>query len=74
MRNKIMLLGAVLWIGALSPEIFIDPALGCVFDADGDELGKEEAHEFMEAYFYGGKEAEPELKFKFGILELFNNH
>lgn len=76
MRNMMMLLGAVLWIGALSPEIFINPASGCIFDDEGNELDKEEAREFMEAYFYGGKNGrqdEPELKFKFRIMEFFEN-
>lgn len=76
MRNMILLLGAVLWIGALSPEIFINPVLSCIFDDEGNELDKDEARKFMEAYFYGGKDGgqdEPELKFKFGIMELFKN-
>ncbi len=76
MRNMMLLLGVVLWIGALSPEIFINPSLGCIFDDEGNELDKEEAREFMEAYFYGGRnsaEEEPELKFKLGIMELFES-
>lgn len=74
MRNMALLLGAVLWIGTLSPEIFVNPASGCIFDSDGNELGREEAREFMEAYFYGGRDggqAEPELKFKFAVMEIF---
>lgn len=76
MRNMILLIGAVLWIGALSPEIFINPAIGCIFDAEGGELDKEEARKFMEAYFYGGSggQDEPELRFKFGILELLKDY
>lgn len=75
MRNMILLLGVVLWIGALSPEIFINSNLGCIFDDEGNELDKEEAREFMEAYFYGERDSgkdEPELKFKFKIMELFD--
>ena len=76
MRNMILLIGAVLWIGALSPEIFINPVLGCIFDEDGNGLDKDEARKFMEAYFYNGQDCgqdEPELKFKFGIMELLKN-
>lgn len=76
MRKTMLMLGAVLWIGTLSPEIFINPASGCIFDDGGNALDKEEAREFMETYFYGGKSGrqdEPELKFKFIIMELLKN-
>lgn len=75
MRNWILMLGVVLWIGTLSPEIFIDSAAGCIFDENGKELDKEQAQEFMEAYFYGGESSgdlSPTLEFKFGIAKLLN--
>lgn len=74
MRNMMLMLGAVLWIGALSPEIFINAAGGCIFDEDGNELSRKEAQEFMESYFYGDKndnEEKPRLELKLGIMELF---
>ncbi|MDE7207066.1 MAG: hypothetical protein K2N90_07920 [Lachnospiraceae bacterium] len=77
MKNMILMLGAVLWIGALSPEIFIDTTNGCIFDENGNELNRDEAQEFMESYFYknktDGKES-PKLEFKFGIIELLGRN
>jgi len=76
-RNLILMLGVVLWIGALSPEIFIDVAGGCIFDEEGNELDREEAQEFMELYFYNNKTdgiENPRLEFKFGIAELFGRN
>ena len=77
MRNVILMLGVVLWIGALSPEIFIDTTGGCIFDDEGNELSREDAQEFMESYFYNnktdGKEC-PKLEFKFGIMELLGRN
>lgn len=75
MRNLIGMLGAVLWIGTLSPEIFTDTTVGCIFDENGNELDREQAWEFMESYFYGdGKndDTSPQLEFKFGIMKLFD--
>ena len=75
MRNLIGMLGVVLWIGTLSPEIFIYTTAGCIFDEDGNELDQEQAQEFMKVYFYrDGKNdnTSPELEFKFGIMKLFN--
>lgn len=77
MRKMVLLIGAVLWIGTLSPEIFINPTLGCIFDVDGNELDRGEARKFMDAYFYGGKDGgqdDPEIKFKLAIMELFENN
>lgn len=75
MRNLIGMLGVVLWIGTLSPEIFTDMTAGCIFDEDGNELDQEQAQEFMKVYFYrDGKNdnTSPELEFKFGIMKLFD--
>ena len=77
MRNMLIMLGVVLWIGALSPEIFIDIAGGCIFDAEGNELSREAAQEFVESYFYNnqtdGGEV-PKLKFELGITKLFDRN
>ncbi|MDE7266773.1 MAG: hypothetical protein K2N89_04840 [Lachnospiraceae bacterium] len=75
MRNLIGMLGVVLWIGTLSPEIFIDTTAGCIFDEDGNELDQAQAQEFMESYFYGDAKNDntsPQLEFKFGIMKLFD--
>lgn len=69
MRNMILMLGAVLWLGALSPEIFVDAGAGCIFDEKGNVLDRDDAREFMESYFFD--ENETELKFKLGIMEFF---
>lgn len=77
MRNLMLMLGAVLWIGALSPEIFVDAGAGCIFDEEGNALDREAAQEFMESYFYGsdkdGSES-PRLEFKLGFMELFHGN
>ncbi len=67
-----MVLGVVLWVGALSPEIFMQAGLGCILDENGEELTAEDAKEFMEAYFYGNQtqgEASVEISYKFALLE-----
>lgn len=77
LKNMLAAMGVILWIGALSPEIFIKPGIGCILDENGVELSADDAEEFMEAYFYGDadgdEEAGIEIKYKFAILELFNN-
>lgn len=77
MRNMLLMLGVVLWIGALSPEIFIDSTDGCIFDEEGNELSREDAQEFIESYFYKNKtdsEESPKLEFKLGITKLFGRN
>ncbi len=77
MRNMMLMLGVVLWIGALSPEILIDGACGCIFDENGNALDEEEAQEFMELYFYNNKTdngQSPKLEWKLGILELLGKN
>ncbi len=72
LKNILMVLGVVLWVGALSPEIFVQAGLGCILDENGEELTAEDAKEFMEAYFYGNQaqgEASVEINYKFALLE-----
>ena len=72
LKNMLMALGVVLWVGALSPEIFVQAGLGCILDENGEELTAEDAEEFMEAYFYGNQAKENdtvEIKYKFALLE-----
>jgi len=75
MRNLVLMLGVVLWIGTLSPEIFVNSAAGCIFDEDGNELNQEEAQAFMESYFYRDEkcnETSPTLEFKLGVMKLLD--
>ncbi len=64
-----------MWVGALSPEIFMNSGIGCILDENGEELTTKEAMEFMESYFYGdvdeNQEAEVKLKYKFALLEFW---
>lgn len=80
LKNILMVLGVVLWVGALSPEIFVQAGLGCILDENGEELTAEDAREFMEVYFYGnqigdqagnqtGGETTVKIKYKFALLE-----
>ena len=70
LKKTLAALGVILWVGALSPEIFISSGLNCILDENG-----EDAAEFMETYFYGGQDKDGEntveLQFKFALLEYF---
>lgn len=66
-----MILGAVLWVGALSPEIFTKSGTGCILDENGNELTAQEAQDFMEQYFYGDMDDTVEIKYKFALLKFF---
>ena len=67
----VMILGTVLWVGALSPEILTKSGTGCILDENGTELTPEEAEDFMEQYFYGNADDPIKIKYKLGLLELF---
>jgi len=71
--NTLMTFGVVLWVGALSPEIFIRTGLGCVLDENGEELTADGAEAFMESYLYGDTAAGAPVKiqYKFALSELF---
>lgn len=73
LKNALMAFGVVLWVGALSPEIFIRTGLGCILDENGEELTADDAKEFMESYFYGNADenAAVEIQYKFALSELF---
>jgi len=72
LKKTLMFFGVILWVGALSPEIFVRSGLGCILDENGEELTVEDAEEFMDVYFYGDQaEAKNpvEIKYKFALLE-----
>ena len=73
LRDLLMVFGVVLWVGALSPEIFMQSGVGCILDENGEELTAEDAQEFMEANFYGDsdKDTTVEIRYKFAFMELF---
>ncbi len=71
LKNILAVLGVVLWVGALSPEIFIQSGLSCILDENGEELTAEEAEKFMESYFYGNEDtdASVEIQYRLALLE-----
>lgn len=71
LAKAVMILGATLWVGALSPEIFTKSGKGCILDENGNELTAKEAEDFMEQYFYGGSDDTVEIKYKFALLNYF---
>lgn len=75
LKNMVVAFGVILWVGALSPEIFVKSGTGCILDENGRELTPEEAKDFMEAYFYGNKEQKEttpiEIRYRLAILEAF---
>ena len=71
-KNTVIALGVILWVGALSPEIFIEPGNGCILDENGEELTPEAARDFMEAYFYADEEdKEVKIRYKLAIFNFF---
>lgn len=73
MRKTLLSLGVILWVGALSPEIFIKSGVGCIFDENGNALTAEEADTFMEEYFYGNNASDGSrnVRYKIALSELF---
>ena len=47
MRKALAALGVILWVGALSPEIYINSGLNCILDENGEELSQEDAAELF---------------------------
>jgi hypothetical protein len=66
-KKVALAVGIFLWVGALSPEIFVKSGKGCIFGEDGRELDAYEANEFMEAFFYEDKPIE--VNYKFALLD-----
>ena len=62
--------GLLLWIGAVSPEIFIEGGMGCIKDENGQELTRQEAQALLEDILYGeGFDEETTIVYKSKILE-----
>jgi hypothetical protein len=66
-RKIVLILGVLLWVGSLSPEIFIKSGIGCIFDENGNELDAKGASEFMEAFFY--EDTPLEINYRFALLD-----
>lgn len=68
-------LGVVLWVGSLSPEIFVKIGIGCILNENGEALTEEEADEFMESYFLqkedGGQKKQ--VKYRIALAELLDS-
>lgn len=45
--------GILLWIGAVSPEIFMEGGMGCIKDSNGKELTSQEAQALLEDMLSG---------------------
>lgn len=73
MKRILMALGVILWVGALSPEIFMKSGGGCIFDENGEALTQKEADAFMEEYFFEDSDAQTQKKvtYKFALSKLF---
>lgn len=62
--------GILLWIGAVSPEIFIEGSMGCIKDKNGRELTRQEAQVLLEDILHGERsEDEKVIVYKSKILE-----
>ena len=61
-------LGIVLWIGVISPEIFVDPAMGCFVSEDGETLTEDEARQLFEDLFLE-EEGQVQIQFRSKIWE-----
>jgi hypothetical protein len=66
-RKIAIAFGIILWVGALSPEIFVKSGVGCIFDENGNELDALGACEFMEEFFY--KDTPIKVNYRFAILD-----
>lgn len=79
MKNKffqlMIMTGIVLWIGIISPEIFIDAGTGCLADENGNSISRKEAAKVLENYFLNSENRDfnddVEVVFKFKLFEIF---
>ena len=73
-RTIITMAGILLWIGAVSPEIFIEGGMGCIKDSNGKELTSQEAQALLEDMLYGElSDEENEIVYKSKIMEWIEN-
>lgn len=73
-RTIITMAGILLWIGAVSPEIFIEGGMGCIKDSNGKELTSQEAQALLEDMLNGElSDEESEIVYKSKIVEWIEN-
>lgn len=69
-RTIITMAGILLWIGAVSPEIFIEGGMGCIKDSNGKELTSQEAQALLEDMLYGElSDEESTIVYKSKLME-----
>lgn len=74
-KTIVTMAGILLWIGAVSPEIFIETGMGCIKDADGKELTRQEASALLDEILYGDvSEEESTIVYKSKIQEWIQNY
>jgi hypothetical protein len=71
-KKTVLVLGIFLWVGALSPEIFVKSSKGCIFDENGNELGVDDADKFMEAFFYNDEPIK--VNYRFALLDFWGGN
>ncbi len=69
-KNVITAFGLVLWIGLISPEIFVDPAMGCFVNEEGEALTEDEAKQLFEELFLQ-EDGQIQIIFRSKIWEWF---
>lgn len=70
LKTMCAMAGILLWIGAVSPEIFIEGGMGCIKDENGQELTRQEAQALLEDILYGEvTEEENTIVYKSKIVE-----
>lgn len=65
--RKFRVLMLSLCVGLLTPDIFIEPGLGCIERTDGEEICIEEVHRILSDFYEGNTDNKIEYKIK--ILE-----
>lgn len=69
-RTMLTMAGILLWIGAVSPEIFMEGGMGCIKDSNGKELTSKEAQALLEDMLSGElSEEDSTIVYKSKIME-----
>lgn len=70
-KQIVLTMGIVLWIGVICPEIFIENGMGCLADENGEEISWEEASFLLGEVFEKEADTKVKLIYKSRLLELF---
>lgn len=74
-RQGILTAGILLWISVMGPEIYVDTGAGCLVDADGNALTREETEQLLDKWFYHSEEKgelQYEITYRSKLLEWLN--